>query len=121
MVEGSGFDPARLGLQDISLRDDALAVPACYAAETLLPEALPNVDDDPVATATGVIVAAAVAIIITIRSTGAVFAGQIGYTTTVGGILWSIILLNEQMTPWIWAAIAFMIAGVALVMPKDDA
>lgn len=137
----------------------ALAVPACYAAETLLLEALPNVDDDPVATATGVIVAAAllmtpisvfsgafipigavisgfgwafalvgsisavstVLIIITIRSTGAVFAGQIGYTSTVGGILWSIILLNEQMTPWIWAAIAFMIAGVALVMPKDDA
>ena len=58
-------------------------------------------------------------IVITIRSTGSVFAGQIGYTTTIGGIIWSIILLNEHMTPWIWAAIVSMISGVALVTPKQ--
>ncbi|MEO8242439.1 MAG: response regulator [bacterium] len=135
----------------------AMFVPACYAGETLLLEALPGVDDEPIATATGVLVAAAllmtpiavfsggfipmaemisgsgwafgligcigaistVLIVITIRSTGSVFAGQIGYTTTIGGIVWSIILLNEQVTPWIWAAIISMVSGVALVTPKQ--
>jgi CheY-like chemotaxis protein/drug/metabolite transporter (DMT)-like permease len=64
--------------------------------------------------------------VIAIRTTGAVFASQVGYATTAGGIVWSIILLDEQMTGWILAAIACLIAGVALVMPKthgeeDDA
>jgi CheY-like chemotaxis protein len=57
--------------------------------------------------------------IFAIRTTGAVFASQVGYATTGGGIIWSIILLNEQMTGWIFAAIACLISGVALVMPKS--
>lgn len=59
-----------------------------------------------------------VLLILAIRTTGAVFASQVGYATTAGGIVWSIILLNEQMTGWILAAIACLISGVALVMPK---
>ncbi len=59
-----------------------------------------------------------VLLILAIRTTGAVFASQVGYATTAGGIVWSIILLDEQMTGWILAAIACLISGVALVMPK---
>lgn len=60
-------------------------------------------------------------LIFAIRTTGAVFASQVGYATTGGGILWSIILLNEQMTGWIFAALACLVSGVVLVMPKTHA
>lgn len=58
-------------------------------------------------------------LIFTIRTTGAVFASQTGYAMTAGGILWSVILLNEQMSIWIWAALACLVSGLALVMPKE--
>jgi CheY-like chemotaxis protein len=61
-----------------------------------------------------------VLLILAIRTTGVVFASQVGYATTAAGIVWSILLLSEPMSPWIWAAIACMISGVALVMPKQD-
>ncbi|MBN8629520.1 MAG: response regulator [Rhodobacterales bacterium] len=57
--------------------------------------------------------------IIAIRTTGAVFTSQVGYATTGAGIIWSILLLDEQMTGWIVAAVACLISGVALVMPKS--
>ncbi len=60
-----------------------------------------------------------VLLIYTIRTTGAVFASQAGYSMTAGGILWSVLLLNEQMTLWVWAALACLISGLALVMPKQ--
>jgi drug/metabolite transporter (DMT)-like permease len=63
--------------------------------------------------------ASMILLIFAIRSTGAVFASQVGYATTVGGIIWSIILLDEQMTGWMLAAVACLISGVALVMPKS--
>lgn len=57
--------------------------------------------------------------IIAVRTTGAVFSSQVSYATTGAGIIWSTILLDEQMTGWILAAIACLISGVALVMPKS--
>ncbi|SPH17105.1 Response regulator PleD [Defluviimonas aquaemixtae] len=60
-----------------------------------------------------------VLLIYTIRTTGAVFASQAGYSITAGGILWSVLLLNEQMTIWVWAALACLVSGLALVMPKQ--
>lgn len=62
-----------------------------------------------------------VLLIFTIRTTGAVFASQAGYAMTAGGILWSIILLNESMSVWIWAALACLVSGLVLVMPKQAA
>ena len=58
--------------------------------------------------------------VLAVRTTGAVFTSQVGYATTGAGIVWSIILLNEQMTGWIFAAVACLISGVALVMPKTN-
>ncbi len=62
---------------------------------------------------------ATVLLVYTIRSTGAVFASQAGYAMTAGGILWSVVLLNEQMTLWVWAALACLVSGLVLVMPKQ--
>jgi CheY-like chemotaxis protein/drug/metabolite transporter (DMT)-like permease len=58
-------------------------------------------------------------LIFIIRTAGAVFASQAGYAMTAGGILWSVILLNESMSVWIWAALACLVSGLVLVMPKQ--
>ncbi len=49
---------------------------------------------------------------------GAVFASQVAYLVTVSGVLWSIALLDEGYSKWIWAALATLILGISLVLPK---
>lgn len=49
---------------------------------------------------------------------GAVFAGQSSYFTTASGLVWAMILLGESFSPWVFAAAAAMLCGVALVQPR---
>jgi len=58
--------------------------------------------------------------VIAVQSTGSVFASQAAYTTTLAGVVWSILLLGEEPSVWIWAALALMMAGLVLVRPRDD-
>lgn len=50
---------------------------------------------------------------------GAVFASQSGYIVTGTGVVWAHLLLGETFSIWILAALAVMLAGVALVQPRD--
>lgn len=50
---------------------------------------------------------------------GAVFAAQVGYVVTVAGVLWGMILLGERPGPAVWLALALMLAGIALVRPRE--
>ena len=50
---------------------------------------------------------------------GAVFAAQASYLVTIFGIVWSMLLLSEAYSPYIWAALALMLAGMFLVQPRD--
>ncbi|MCG6901220.1 MAG: DMT family transporter [Rhodobacter sp.] len=50
---------------------------------------------------------------------GAVFAAQVSYLVTGFGILWSIWLLAEQYSGWVWAALALMFTGLFLVQPRS--
>ncbi len=52
---------------------------------------------------------------------GAVFASQAAYVTTLAGIFWSMLLLNEQMTSGAWMALALIFAGLLVVGPKSEA
>lgn len=53
---------------------------------------------------------------------GAVFASQIAYVVTAFGVVWSMLLLAETYSAWVWAAFGLLIAGLALVQPrKPDA
>lgn len=56
----------------------------------------------------------------TVRNNGAVFASQVAYTITLAGIVWSILLLDEQLSIWVVAAGACMISGLVLVRPNHD-
>jgi drug/metabolite transporter (DMT)-like permease len=49
---------------------------------------------------------------------GAVFAAQSGYIVTGTGVLWAVLLLGERFSPWVWAALGLMLAGLALVQPR---
>ena len=49
---------------------------------------------------------------------GPVFASQVAYAVTLAGVLWGMTLFGERHSPWIWAALALMFAGLALVKPK---
>lgn len=49
---------------------------------------------------------------------GAVFASQSAYIVTGTGVIWSMLLLGERFSPWVWAALVVMLAGLALVQPR---
>ncbi|WP_255576518.1 response regulator [Jannaschia sp. AI_61] len=57
---------------------------------------------------------------VAVRKTGAVFASQSGYVATIMGVIWSILLLSETGSMWIWAALVCMIGGMILVRPKES-
>lgn len=50
--------------------------------------------------------------------TGAVFASQSAYITTASGMMMAMLLLGERFSPWVFAAAAVMLGGLALVRPK---
>ncbi len=51
--------------------------------------------------------------------TSAVFASQIAYVVTLGGVLLSAMLLGERYSLWVFLALALMIAGLVLVQPRQ--
>jgi drug/metabolite transporter (DMT)-like permease len=53
-----------------------------------------------------------------VTSAGPVFASQMAYVVTLSGIVWGIVIFGEQHSFWIWAALAAMLAGLALVTPR---
>lgn len=48
---------------------------------------------------------------------GAVFASQVAYLVTASGVVWSMLLLSERYSGWIWMALGLMLTGLALVRP----
>lgn len=59
-----------------------------------------------------------VAYIWLVRRAGAVFAAQVAYLVTGFGVLWSMALLGEGYSTWVWAALGAMFAGLFLVQPR---
>ena len=53
-----------------------------------------------------------------VRRAGVAFTSQVGYLVTIAGVLLSGALLAEAYSPWVWAALAVMLAGIVLVQPR---
>ena len=49
---------------------------------------------------------------------GPVFAAQASYMVTAFGVIWSMLLLGEVYSPWIWAGMVVILAGMTQVLPK---
>ena len=52
-----------------------------------------------------------------VRRAGTVFAAQVAYIVTGFGVFWSMILLDERYSGWIWGAVVLMTIGLFLVQP----
>ena len=50
---------------------------------------------------------------------GAVFAAQSSYIVTGTGVFWAMAVLGERLSPFAWAALALILAGLMLVQPRD--
>lgn len=53
-----------------------------------------------------------------LRSAGSVFATQVAYLVTGWAMLWSILLLGERPSAWVWLALVTLFAGLFLVQPR---
>jgi drug/metabolite transporter (DMT)-like permease len=54
-----------------------------------------------------------------VKMAGAVFASMAGYVITLAGIFWGMIFFGETHSIWVWAALVLMLAGMALVTPRE--
>ncbi|WP_296473486.1 DMT family transporter [Roseinatronobacter sp.] len=53
-----------------------------------------------------------------LRRAGSVFATQVAYLVTAWAMLWSVLILGERHSPWVWLALVLMFAGLFLVQPR---
>jgi drug/metabolite transporter (DMT)-like permease len=58
-------------------------------------------------------------LIFLIVNAGSVFASQISYIVTPAGVLWGALILSETITLEMGIALALILAGLALIKPKD--
>lgn len=54
-----------------------------------------------------------------VRLAGPVFASQVGYIVTLSGVFWGMMLFGEAHSVWVWASLAAMLTGLALVTPRN--
>lgn len=52
---------------------------------------------------------------------GPIFTVQVSYFVTLFGVTWALLFLGESYSPYFWAALAVMLAGLALVQPRAKA
>ncbi|MDH3316215.1 MAG: DMT family transporter [Gammaproteobacteria bacterium] len=50
---------------------------------------------------------------------GPVFSSQVAYVVTLSGVFLSALILSERYSSWVWVALVLMIAGLALVQPRE--
>ncbi len=52
---------------------------------------------------------------------GPVFAGQVSYIVTGFSIIWSMVLLGESYSVWVWGAMAVIFTGLLVTQPRQTA
>ena len=55
-----------------------------------------------------------------VTKVGAVFAAQVSYFVTAAGVVWSMVILDEVHSKFIWMSLVCMILGMALVKPRSQ-
>ena len=55
-----------------------------------------------------------------VTKVGGVFAAQVSYFVTVAGVVWSMVILDEVHSKFIWMSLICMILGMALVKPRSQ-
>lgn len=97
-----------------------MMIPVVYLADAFVPLQFPFGRMELSIIAMTVINAAAYgSFIYLVGVAGPVFASQMGYLVTLSGVAWGILIFSEVHSGWIWGALLLMIAGLALVQPRE--
>ncbi len=114
----AGLDPIQL-LCGASLVGAVIAAPLAFATGAFIVPQTPLTAPD-----YALILSAAIHSVVyagyvwLVGRAGAVFAAQVSYLVTGFGVLWSMGLLGERYSGWIWLAMLVMFAGLFLVQPR---
>ena len=54
-----------------------------------------------------------------VTKVGVVFSAQVSYFVTLAGVVWSMVILDEVHSKFIWMSLICMILGMALVKPRS--
>ena len=54
-----------------------------------------------------------------VRLAGPVFFSTVNYLATFSGVVWGMIIFGESFGPWVWAALALMVAGLYLLGRRE--
>lgn len=115
----AGLDPVQV-LFGASATGAVIALPLALATGQMIPVHWPLVHVD-----YALLLNAAIHVVVytgyvwMVGRAGAVFAGQVAYLVTGFGVLWSMLLLGERYSGWVWGALAMMALGLALVQPRQ--
>jgi drug/metabolite transporter (DMT)-like permease len=114
----AGLDPIQL-LLGASIVSAIVTLPIAMATGTFIIPVLPLNKAEIAVIFSGLAnTVAYVGFVWMIGSGGAVFASQVAYLVTGFGVIWSMILLGESYSIWIWSALIVIIAGLFLTQPK---
>jgi drug/metabolite transporter (DMT)-like permease len=114
----AGLDPIQL-LLGASIVSSIATLPIALLTGTFIIPVLPFSKAETAVVLSGLAnTAAYVGFVWIIGSGGAVFASQVAYLVTGFGVLWSMILLGESYSIWIWSALIVIIAGLFLTQPR---
>lgn len=114
----AGLDPIQVmfGAMVLGL---LIALPLALATDQMrIPRAPFSLADATLITAAIVHVGVYTSYVWLIGKAGAVFAGQVSYLVTGFGVMWSILMLGEVYSLWVWAALVLMALGLTLVAPR---
>jgi len=96
-----------------------MLLPIAYSTGKLMPLDLHVVRLDVLVVLMGIVGASSLLLAFHLVSTaGAVFYSQSAYTMTIAGVVWGMLLLNEQLSAVAWVGFAIIVAGMYLVEPR---
>lgn len=114
----AGLDPIQL-LLGASLIATVAALPMAALTNTLIMPAWPMGAPETAVILSGVANAAAyVGYVWIVGRGGPVFAAQVSYIVTGFGVVWSMVLLGETYSLWIWTALVAIFGGLFLIQPR---
>ncbi len=120
-VGRGGLDPAQLMLGAFLL-SVALSFPAALVTGTFIVPTLAFGAAGMAVVLSGLAnVVAYVGYVWIIGRGGPVFAGQVSYIVTGFSIIWSMVLLGESYSVWVWGAMTLIFAGLFLTQPRQVA
>lgn len=114
----AGLDPVQL-LAGASVVGLVLALPAALLTGSwVTPGAGPLAIDAALVAVAAIHAVAYTGYVWIVGHGGAVFGAQVSYLVTGSAVVWSMILLGERYSIWVWSAIAVVFLGLFLVQPR---